>query len=74
MVVPLPGGAGSFHVLVSTGLIILYGLAQDKAIAFTFIFHAWQTLVIILVGALSLLASQLIKNKIERNQKQNIIS
>ena len=58
MAIPLPGGAGSFHVLVSTGLILLYGLAQDKSIAFTFIFHGWQTLIIILVGAISLLWSQ----------------
>ena len=58
MAIPLPGGAGSFHVLVSTGLIILYGLSQDKSIAFTFIFHGWQTLVIIIVGAISLIWSQ----------------
>lgn len=58
MAIPLPGGAGSFHVLVSTGLILLYGLSQDKSIAFTFIFHGWQTVIIILVGAVSLLWSQ----------------
>lgn len=58
MAIPLPGGAGSFHVLVSTGLILLYGLSQDKSVAFTFIFHGWQTLIIILVGVVSLLWSQ----------------
>lgn len=58
MALPLPGGAGSFHVLVSTGLVILYGLSQDKSIAFTFIFHGWQTFIIIIVGAISLLWSQ----------------
>lgn len=58
MALPLPGGAGSFHVLVSTGLILLYGLSQDKSIAFTFIFHGWQTLVIIIAGVVSLLWSQ----------------
>ena len=65
MAVPLPGGAGSFHILVTTGLIILYGLAQDKAVAFTFIFHGWQTLVIIVVGASSLFVSQYLRNKRE---------
>lgn len=65
MAMPLPGGAGSFHVLVSTGLVLLYSLPQDKAIAFTFIFHGWQTLVIIIVGALSLIISQFISNKVE---------
>lgn len=64
MALPLPGGAGSFHVLVSTGLVILYSLPQDKAIAFTFIFHGWQTVIIILVGAISLISSQIIRTKI----------
>lgn len=59
MAIPLPGGAGSFHILVSTGLILLYGLSEDKAVAFTFIFHAWQTLVIIIVGAISLFLTQI---------------
>jgi uncharacterized protein (TIRG00374 family) len=61
MAVPLPGGAGSFHVLVPLGLILLYSLPENKAGAFTFIFHAWQTIVIIVVGALSLIGSQLIR-------------
>ncbi|MEP2773331.1 MAG: lysylphosphatidylglycerol synthase transmembrane domain-containing protein [Fulvivirga sp.] len=64
MAVPLPGGAGSFHILVPLGLVILYGMSQDKAVAFTFIFHGWQTLVIIIVGALSLFLSQVKTNKI----------
>lgn len=63
MAVPLPGGAGSFHILVPLGLVLLYGIAQDKAVAFTFIFHAWQTFVIIIVGALSLFLSQIARNK-----------
>ncbi len=67
MAMPLPGGAGSFHVLVSTGLVILYMLPQDKAVAFTFIFHGWQTLVIIVVGALSLITSQILKGRVENN-------
>ena len=61
MAIPLPGGAGSFHVLVPLGLILLYSIPENKAGAFTFIFHAWQTVVIIVFGALSLIGSQLIK-------------
>lgn len=63
MAIPLPGGAGSFHILVPLGLVMLYGLSQEKAVAFTFIFHGWQTLVIILVGAFSLFTSQFIKKE-----------
>ena len=70
MAVPLPGGAGSFHILVTTGLVLLYSLAQDKAVAFTFIFHGWQTVVIIVVGALSMFASQFLRNR-DENIQQN---
>lgn len=66
MAIPLPGGAGSFHILVPLGLVILYGMGQDKAVAFTFIFHGWQTLVIIIVGALSLFLSQIKTKTISR--------
>jgi len=69
MAVPLPGGAGSFHILVPLGLVLLYGMSQDKAVAFTFIFHGWQTLVIIIVGALSLFLSQMNRFKFKEIDK-----
>ena len=57
MAVPLPGGAGSYHTIVPIGLVMLYGLPQGDAIAFVFIFHAWQTFIMIVGGLLSLLVS-----------------
>ena len=57
MAAPLPGGAGSYHTLVPLGLVMLYNLAQADAVAFVFIFHAWQTALMILMGLLSLIAS-----------------
>lgn len=66
MALPLPGGAGSFHILVPLGLVMLYSLPQDRAVAFTFIFHGWQTLVVIIFGALSLILSQIAKDRIKR--------
>ena len=63
MAMPLPGGTGSYHVLVPAGLTLLYGLNPDKALAFTIVFHAWQTIVIIVFGLLSMLGSQLYKSK-----------
>jgi len=57
MALPLPGGTGSYHVLVPAGLVALYHIALDKATAFTIIFHGWQTLIIIVIGAASLLIS-----------------
>lgn len=60
MAAPLPGGAGSYHTLVPLGLVMLYQLPQADAIAFVFIFHGWQTLIMIVAGVVSLLISYLI--------------
>ena len=59
LAIPLPGGAGSYHLLVTAGLSFIYGVAHDHALAFSVIVHAWQTLVIIAFGAGSLILSQL---------------
>jgi len=57
MAVPLPGGAGSYHTIVPLGLVMLYNLPQGEAIAFVFIFHAWQTFIMIVGGIVSLIIS-----------------
>jgi glycosyltransferase 2 family protein len=57
MAAPLPGGAGSYHTLVPMGLVMLYSLPMAEAIAFVFIFHAWQTIIVIVAGLISLIAS-----------------
>jgi glycosyltransferase 2 family protein len=57
MAVPLPGGAGSYHTLVPMGLVALYNLPKADAIAFVFIFHGWQTLIVIVSGIVSLIIS-----------------
>lgn len=63
MAVPLPGGTGSYHVLVPQGLVFLYGIAQPDAIAFTFIFHGWQTAIMIVGGAISLIITSILVKK-----------
>ncbi len=57
MTVPLPGGAGSYHTIVPLGLVMLYNLPKPDAIAFVFVFHAWQTLILIVAGVVSLVIS-----------------
>lgn len=57
MAAPLPGGAGSYHTIVPLGLVMLYNLPKGDAIAFVFIFHAWQTFIMIVGGVLSLIIS-----------------
>lgn len=60
MAAPLPGGTGSYHILVPQGLVFLYNIPQADAVAFTFIFHGWQTAILIIGGALSLIATSFI--------------
>ena len=63
MAAPLPGGAGSYHVLVPQGLVFLYAIAEPDAVAFTFIFHGWQTAIMIVAGAISLVATSVLVKK-----------
>ena len=60
MAAPLPGGAGSYHTLVPLGLVMLYNLPKADAIAFVFIFHGWQTALMIVTGVISLMISYFI--------------
>jgi hypothetical protein len=60
MAVPLPGGTGSYHVLVPQGLVFLYSVPEADAVAFTFIFHGWMTAILIAAGAISLIITSLI--------------
>ncbi len=59
MAAPLPGGAGSYHVLIPAGLVLLYQVPEANAVAFTFVFHGWQTLILIVFGVLALILTSL---------------
>jgi uncharacterized membrane protein len=63
MAAPLPGGAGSYHTLVPAGLVFLYAVPQNDAVAFTFVFHAWQTLIMIVGGAIAVVVTSWILKK-----------
>src|SRR5258706_5908942 len=63
MAAPLPGGAGSYHVLVPLGLTMLYNIAKPDAVAFVFVFHAWQTLLMIVLGVISFVVSNAIVSR-----------
>jgi uncharacterized membrane protein YbhN (UPF0104 family) len=71
MAVPLPGGTGSYHVLVPQGLVFLYQIQRPDAIAFTFIFHGWQTAIMIVGGAISLVLTSVIVKKKAAELKRN---
>jgi uncharacterized protein (TIRG00374 family) len=59
MAAPLPGGTGSYHVLLPAGMVLLYQIGRTEAVAFTFVFHGWQTLIMIVGGFLSLILSSI---------------
>jgi uncharacterized protein (TIRG00374 family) len=64
MAAPLPGGMGSYHALVPAGLVFLYQVPHSEAVAFTFVFHGWQTFNMMAGGAVSLLiTSYLVRKK-----------
>jgi hypothetical protein len=69
MAAPLPGGTGSYHVLVPQGLVFLYHIPQADAVAFTFIFHGWQTVIMVFGGGLSLLITTFLVKKKAQEKK-----
>ena len=69
MAAPLPGGTGSYHILVPQGLVFLYGISSANAVAFVFVFHGWQTLMMIVGGAVSLVITSVIVKKAESRNR-----
>jgi glycosyltransferase 2 family protein len=63
MAAPLPGGAGAYHTLVPAGITFLYAITISDATAFVFVFHAWQTLIMIVAGAIALMHSSFLVKK-----------
>ncbi|GAA4835435.1 hypothetical protein GCM10023331_20860 [Algivirga pacifica] len=54
MVIPTPGGTGSYHFVV-TQTLMAYGLTEGNAAAFAIVMHGAQSLSIIALGGLSML-------------------
>jgi uncharacterized protein (TIRG00374 family) len=53
-VVPVQGGLGAYHFLVSLALSVMYGIPQVKGVVFATISHETQALVMIVFGFISL--------------------
>ena len=72
MIIPTPGGLGSYHAIVMLGLVVL-GIGEidltstnknyNPALIFPTIVHASQTLVAIIAGSISLLLLFIAKKK-----------
>ena len=57
MSLPLPGGTGTYHAIVPAALL-LYGINLTDGLSIVTIFHLWQTLTVIIIGAISFILSQ----------------
>ena len=55
VIVPTPNGAGPWHFAVKT-MLILYGVADERALYFVLIVHTVQTMLVIVLGIYAWLA------------------
>lgn len=69
--VPVQGGFGAYHVIVSMALVPIYGIDQSTALVFATISHEAQIVQMILVGFTALALTFFLKRR-RQNQTQNI--
>ncbi len=68
IVAPVPGGIGAYHFIVKSILVELYGVEANAAGSFAAITHAGQTILNVVVGALSYFYMMvLLKNQKPKN-------
>ncbi|MFH2143942.1 MAG: TIGR00374 family protein, partial [Bacteroidota bacterium] len=62
MVAPVQGGIGAWHFMV-IGTLIIFGINYDSAGIFALVVHGIQTLLLVVLGFLSLIALPLLNKK-----------
>lgn len=63
MVIPSPGGFGSYHILVGAAMTELYGLSVQNGLTFATILHTTQIALILVVGTIAMLLAMAIERK-----------
>ncbi len=69
--VPVQGGFGAYHVIVSMALVPIYGIDQSTALVFATISHEAQIVQMIVVGFAALALALSLKKK-RQNKTQTI--
>ncbi len=69
MSAPVQGGIGAYHLLVSQGLV-LYGVSIEHGLTFATLMHTSQTLIVILLGALSFFYLSLKQRHANKSEKK----
>lgn len=67
--VPVQGGIGAYHLVISMALYGVYGIAQQTGVVFATISHESQALVMILCGTVSLIFINAAIKKLKRDNK-----
>lgn len=63
-VVPVQGGLGAYHFIVSLALAKVFGIAQTTGVVFATISHEAQALIMIICGAASFISVSMWKKQI----------
>ena len=58
MAAPVAGGIGPFHIMVQ-GILLVYGISKEAGIAYALVVHGSQTLLVVLLGGISFVASMM---------------
>ncbi|MCA8833056.1 lysylphosphatidylglycerol synthase transmembrane domain-containing protein [Hymenobacter pini] len=58
MAAPVAGGIGPFHLMVQS-ILLVYGVSKEAGIAYALVVHGSQTLLVVLMGGISFVASML---------------
>ncbi|MFP4089271.1 MAG: lysylphosphatidylglycerol synthase transmembrane domain-containing protein [Cyclobacteriaceae bacterium] len=69
MAAPVQGGFGTFHALVS-GVLLLYGIAEQEGVLFATLIHTMQTVCFILFGGISFFLASVISTRAPQNAVQ----
>ena len=62
-IVPVQGGIGAYHFILSLAMASIYGIPQASGVVFATISHESQALTMLVCGALSLFSIYLSKTK-----------
>jgi hypothetical protein len=71
MAIPVQGGIGTYHTLIS-GVLILYGVESTTSLFFATLLHTSQLIMIITVGGISVLITAIIAK--QRNEGSAILN
>lgn len=71
-VVPVQGGLGAYHFIVSLALATVYAIPQTEGVVFATISHESQAIMMIICGAVSLISINISGKGVKKNNKPEI--